>query len=346
MTFLLSPLAASVRRTFRSPGSRSFYTGAYEHRRRHHRQGPTRALESGSGRQFPIIGGFHISAEIPETPFLAETAPPPNPHSPPSAHRLPAGSFIGGFPTPAPYPRQPPTPGRHPKPYQFPPFAEPRWSLDCISAIAWRSPAHRRAECGSCRSVARVIGAPRWRLAGEIKSELARRGPLGFALLARRILAIHLVLPAERVRLAAINRQFQPLGRAVGRALDGNSRQVWYRLGVIDLPRLAVQLASGWSTLKRCVSPFSSNTSRPDRAVLLPAGAVAGRGLHPLEKHRLVMAHGGLQSFFAQLAGRRVENQSALPNAFRRRIRTYSRASRRVDQKSRRQFGRCPSCLQ
>ena len=57
----------------------------------------------GSG-QSAVISGFPLSA-IFAKPSLTTADPAPNPHRPPSAHRLPAGAFIGGFPTPAPLPR-------------------------------------------------------------------------------------------------------------------------------------------------------------------------------------------------------------------------------------------------
>jgi hypothetical protein len=45
---------------------------------------PTRALDSDSGGQSAVIRDFQISA-IHETPFLADPAPPPNRHRPPTA---------------------------------------------------------------------------------------------------------------------------------------------------------------------------------------------------------------------------------------------------------------------
>jgi hypothetical protein len=49
-----------------------------------------------------------------------KVAAEPNPHRRRSPHRLPAGSFFGGFQSPAPLPGRPLAPGRHPKPYPKP----------------------------------------------------------------------------------------------------------------------------------------------------------------------------------------------------------------------------------
>src|SRR5712671_2528999 len=49
-----------------------------------------------------IIGGFQLSAIL-RKPSPGNAAAEPNPHRRPTAHRLPAGSFFGGFRTPAPH---------------------------------------------------------------------------------------------------------------------------------------------------------------------------------------------------------------------------------------------------
>src|SRR5262249_24985911 len=59
-------------------------------------------VEYKSNAQSVIISGFQLSAILRKT-SPAKAADPPNPHRQPTAHRLPAGSFFGGFPTPAPY---------------------------------------------------------------------------------------------------------------------------------------------------------------------------------------------------------------------------------------------------
>jgi hypothetical protein len=71
---------------------------------RHHRPVPNQAIAHRSSGHSAVITGPQLSA-IFAKPSLTTAAPAPNPHRPPSAHRLPAGSFIGGFPTPAPLPR-------------------------------------------------------------------------------------------------------------------------------------------------------------------------------------------------------------------------------------------------
>ena len=70
--------------------------------------------------------------------FHGKVAAPPNLHRRAAPHRFPAGSFFGGFPTPALLPRIPLAPGRHPKP--FPQAAVPR-RLRCHSraGYVWRS---------------------------------------------------------------------------------------------------------------------------------------------------------------------------------------------------------------
>ena len=57
-------------------------------------------VEHGSSGQSAIISGFHLSPIL-GRPSLAKAAATQNPHRP-TAHRCPAGSFFGGFRTPAP----------------------------------------------------------------------------------------------------------------------------------------------------------------------------------------------------------------------------------------------------
>src|SRR5262249_40589816 len=68
----------------------------------YHRPVPDQAIEHHSSDHSAVIPGAQLSAVFakPSTATAAQTS---NPHSRPAAHRLPAGSFIGGFPTPAPY---------------------------------------------------------------------------------------------------------------------------------------------------------------------------------------------------------------------------------------------------
>jgi Putative transposase/Transposase zinc-binding domain len=72
---------------------------------------------SGAGKaRSAVISGFQLSP-ISAKPSSANAAARPNPHRRPTARRSPAGSFFGGFRTPAPIPRPLLAPGRHPKPY-------------------------------------------------------------------------------------------------------------------------------------------------------------------------------------------------------------------------------------
>ena len=58
-------------------------------------------VEHSSSGQSAIISGLQPVAIL-RKPSPAKAAAPSNPHRPPSAHRFPARSFFGGFPTPAP----------------------------------------------------------------------------------------------------------------------------------------------------------------------------------------------------------------------------------------------------
>src|SRR3974390_1811913 len=74
------------------------------------------AVEHGSSGQSAIISGFQLSV-ISGKSFPAKAAAPPNPHRRPTAHRFPAGSFFGGFRTPALLAGRSLARGRHPKPF-------------------------------------------------------------------------------------------------------------------------------------------------------------------------------------------------------------------------------------
>src|SRR4029077_13299561 len=52
--------------------------------------------------QSTLVPGFQLSAIWPKS-FHGKVAAPPNLHRRAGPHRFPAGSFFGGFPTPAPY---------------------------------------------------------------------------------------------------------------------------------------------------------------------------------------------------------------------------------------------------
>jgi len=69
----------------------------------HHGLVLNHTVERGSSGQSAIISGFHLSPIL-GRPSLAKAAATQNPHRP-TAHRYPAGSFFGGFPTPAPITR-------------------------------------------------------------------------------------------------------------------------------------------------------------------------------------------------------------------------------------------------
>src|SRR6516162_8018713 len=60
-------------------------------------------VEHGSSGQSAIISGFHLSPILGK-PSLAKAATTPNSHRRPTAYRCPAGSFFGGFRTPASIP--------------------------------------------------------------------------------------------------------------------------------------------------------------------------------------------------------------------------------------------------
>ena len=68
----------------------------------HHRPGLNQRAECGSTAHSAIISTFQLSPILPK-PALAKPAPTLNPHSRPAPRRSPAGSFFGGFRTPAPF---------------------------------------------------------------------------------------------------------------------------------------------------------------------------------------------------------------------------------------------------
>ena len=68
----------------------------------HHGPVLNQVVEYDSNGQSAIISGFQLSA-IFGKPSPAKAAAPSNPHRRPNAHRVPARSFFGGFPKPAPY---------------------------------------------------------------------------------------------------------------------------------------------------------------------------------------------------------------------------------------------------
>lgn len=89
----------------------------------HHPPALDQAVAHVSSGQSAVKTGFAPSA-IPIKPSPGKLAAAPNPHRRPSLHRFSAGSFFGGFRTPALLPGVPLAPGRHPKPF---PIAG-RWS--------------------------------------------------------------------------------------------------------------------------------------------------------------------------------------------------------------------------
>ena len=82
----------------------------------HHPPVLDQAGAHGSSGQSAVKTGFAPSA-IPIKPSPGKLAAAPNPHRRPSLHRFSAGSFFGGFRTPALLPGIPLAPGRHPKPF-------------------------------------------------------------------------------------------------------------------------------------------------------------------------------------------------------------------------------------
>ena len=81
----------------------------------HHRPRLYQVAECVGRGQPAIIGASQLSPASPNS-SPGKRAAPPNPHRRPSPHRFPAGSFFGGFRTPALLPGPLLAPGRHPKP--------------------------------------------------------------------------------------------------------------------------------------------------------------------------------------------------------------------------------------
>jgi hypothetical protein len=82
---------------------------------RHHPPVLDQAVGRVSTGQSTAVTGFQLSAIWPKSSH-GRVAAPPNPHRRAGHHRFPAGSFFGGFRTPAQLPGPPLAPSRHPKP--------------------------------------------------------------------------------------------------------------------------------------------------------------------------------------------------------------------------------------
>ena len=74
------------------------------------------AIGHSSSAQCATNSCLQLSAIL-RKPSPGQPAAASNPHRQPSSRRCPAGSFFGGFPTPASLPGSTLTPGRHPKPF-------------------------------------------------------------------------------------------------------------------------------------------------------------------------------------------------------------------------------------
>jgi hypothetical protein len=98
------------------PGAAPFSSPRLQAPAAHHQPRRTQVVNYAGGGQSVIISGFQLSAIFGKPP-LATPAAALNPHKRSSAHRSPAGSFFGGFRTPAPIPGRSLAPGRHPKPF-------------------------------------------------------------------------------------------------------------------------------------------------------------------------------------------------------------------------------------
>jgi hypothetical protein len=102
MTFL--PVPGSIHSPEHPvPGVESISSQRRQTSAGHHRPVVNPAVEYGSSGQSPIISGFQPLAIL-RKPSPAKAPAAPNPHRRPNAHRFPAGSFFGGFRTPALYP--------------------------------------------------------------------------------------------------------------------------------------------------------------------------------------------------------------------------------------------------
>src|SRR5215471_17251781 len=80
----------------------------------YHRPVLDQTVRHGSTGQSTVVTGFQLSAISPKSSH-GKVAAAPNPHRRADPHRFPAGSFFGGFRTPAQLPGPPLAPGRHPK---------------------------------------------------------------------------------------------------------------------------------------------------------------------------------------------------------------------------------------
>ena len=128
MTILVVSLAASVRRNISFPAPRPFHPGTGKRRHDIIDQSPIRPSSCAGSARSAIISGSQLSPTCAK-PSPANAAARPNPHRRPTARRCPAGSFFGGFRTPALGPRaRLLAPGRHPKPFPLPTFPRvPSW---------------------------------------------------------------------------------------------------------------------------------------------------------------------------------------------------------------------------
>lgn len=86
------------------------------------RASPTSPRSGRRARQQRSIRGQNRLCALgdPNETIPGKLAAAPNPHRRPSLHRFSAGSFFGGFRTPALLPRVPLAPGRHPKTFPLP----------------------------------------------------------------------------------------------------------------------------------------------------------------------------------------------------------------------------------
>src|SRR5215813_5489413 len=97
----LSSPRSIVRRNISFPAPRPFHPTACTRRQRITHQpstGPSSTPVAASPQSSPAFSPQQFSSK----PSPGNAAAEPNPHSRPTAHQLPAGSFFGGFRTPAP----------------------------------------------------------------------------------------------------------------------------------------------------------------------------------------------------------------------------------------------------
>ena len=118
----------------------------------HHPPVLDQAGAHGSSGQSAVKTGFAPSA-IPIKPSPGKLAAAPNPHSRPSLHRFSAGSFFGGFRTPALLPGIPLAPGRHPKPFPIPVVGgtEVEWTGPAVRDQSWEAELEGQIVRAACR---------------------------------------------------------------------------------------------------------------------------------------------------------------------------------------------------